>query len=68
MKFLAELNSELLTYFPPGIKIILKQFPLSDYSLLISFFLTLLGLVLLIMSIRYNPGKHVPEGLKKKRL
>lgn len=67
MQALAELNSNLLSQFPPGIKIILSQFPLSDYSLLVSFLLTFLGILLLVLSIRYNPPKHVPEGLKKKK-
>lgn len=67
MQALSNLNSNLLSQFPPGIKIILSQFPLSDYSLLLSFFLTFIGMLLLISSIRYNPPKHIPEGLKKKK-
>ena len=66
MDFLATLNNDLLGNFPPGIKIILSQLPLKEYSLLISFGLTIAGTILLIAAIKWNPPRHIPEGLKSK--
>jgi hypothetical protein len=68
MEFLANANSALLTHFPPGIKIILSQLPFPSYNLLLSFALSLLGLLLLILVLRWNPPRHVPEGLKKPKI
>ncbi|CAG9315265.1 unnamed protein product [Blepharisma stoltei] len=67
MDKLAQLNSFLVEQFPPGIKITLSQLPLQDYSLLISFALSIIGFALLICVIRWKPPVKIPEGLKKKR-
>lgn len=66
MDKLAELNAYLVEQFPPGIKITLTTLPLRDYSLLISFGMTFIGLILLIMVIRWKPNVKIPEGLKQK--
>lgn len=66
MEALADLNTHLLSKFPRGIKIILSELPLQDYSLLISFALTFIGIILLILVIRWNPPRPIPEGLKPK--
>lgn len=66
MESIANLNNELVSMFPRGIKIILSTLPLPEYSLLISFSLSIIGLVLLVSVIRWNPPRHIPEGLKEK--
>ena len=66
MESLAKLNNELVQMFPPGIKIILSQWPLSDYSLLISFGSSIIGIILLILVIRWDPPRYIPAGLRLK--
>ena len=52
MEKLAAINKDLVELFPPGIKIISSQLPLSDYTVLISLSFTIIGLILLISVIR----------------
>lgn len=66
MDALSRLNNDLVEEFPPGIKIIFSQLPLKNYSLLISFAMSFLGIILLILVIRWNPPRKIPEGLKEK--
>ena len=67
MDLLVQLNNAILALLPPGVKIALDWLPLSGYSMLLSLLLSLLGLVLLVAAIRYDPPRKVPEGVRRRQ-
>jgi hypothetical protein len=68
MDSLITLNDQIIDAFPPGIKFIFDTLPLRGYNMLLWILYALLGLVLFILALKYNPktSQTLPKEVIKK--